>query len=339
MKNRIDSSRRKTPWDNSKEITVTQKFIKKKYQKNYDGKHQKLSKTQEEILINSVEITCCPRCGQDNFCKYGKTSNNIQRYFCNVCKKSFTPLAGTIFEDHKISISEWIEFCLNILNYGSISIVSKTNKNAINTSSYWLHKLFIILAEYQKEIVLKGKVYIDETFYSVIYSQRHIKDGKFLRGLSKDQFCIAIGCDKNRTIAILEGMGKPKTSTTKNTFINHIQKKSTLIHDDEKSHKVLIKELELIDLSYNSKELKNLKDEDNPLNPINRKCDLLKKFLYSHSGFDRDDLQNYLNLFCFIVNGPHNKLKKVEILLNLALNTKATLRYRTLFAKDTTNDN
>lgn len=36
--------------------------------------------------------------------------------------------------------------------------------------------------------------------------------------------------------------------------------------------------------------------------PINRNCFFLKKFLNSHSGFDREELQNYLNLFAFIMN-------------------------------------
>ncbi len=331
MKNIKDTSRKKTPWDNATELTNSQKFIKEKYQHNYNDKHPKLVETGEQELINNIKVEKCIYCKSINIRKYGKTKNGIQRYFCNDCHKTFTPVIGTIFEDHKVSISEWIEFCLDIINYGSISIISRVNKNGLNTSIYWLHKLFLILDEYLNGIILSGNVYIDETFYSVVYSERSKKDGKFLRGLSNDKFCIGIGCDSKNTLAILEGMGKPTIETTKVAFLTHIEKASTLIHDDEKSHKELVTKLELKDISYNSKKLKNLKDEDNPLNPINRKCDLLKKFLYSHSGFDRNDLQNYLNLFCFISNPPHNKLKKVEILLNLALNTKVTLKYRELF--------
>ena len=337
MKNIIDTSRRKTPWENSKELTYTQNFIQEEYQTNYNIKHPKLIETSEADLINSAKIKSCPYCEKDNFRKYGKTKNEIQRYYCNHCHRTFTPITGTVFECHKISISEWVEFCLNILNFGSITMVSRVNKNGINTSIYWLHKLFLILEEYQRNITLKGKVYIDETFYSVIYSERKQKNGKFLRGLSKDKFCIGIGCDNRNTIAILEGMGKPTKGTTKIAFLNHIELGSTLIHDDEKSHRALVKILKLEDISYNTKNLKGLTDKDNPLNPINRKCDLLKKFLYTHSGFDRDDLQNYLNLFCFMVNRPSNKLDKVDTLLYLALNTKVTLKYRDLFIGDDDN--
>lgn len=333
MKNKVDTSRRKTPWDDSKHLSSTQRFIKKKYETNYKNKHPKLSKTNEANLINSVIVNKCPYCDSSHFKKYGKTSNEIQRFYCQECNKTFTAITSTIFDNHKIAITEWVEFCLDILNYSSTSLLSKVNKNAINTSIYWLHKLFVILRNYQKDIILDKDVYIDETFYSIVYRKRQQNDGKFLRGLSKDKFCIGIGCNNKYTIAILEGMGKPSEASTKAAFLEHIKAGSTLIHDDEKSHKVLVKELCLSNISYKSKNLKNLDDNDNPLNPINRKCDLLKKFLYSHSGFSRDDLQDYLNLFCFIVNGPHNKLKKVEILLDKALNTKITLKYRDLYKK------
>ena len=92
-----------------------------------------------------------------------------------------------------------------------------------------------------------------------------------------------------------------------------------------------MKDLSLIDESYKSTYLKTLDDESNPLRPINHQCDLIRQFLNTHSGFDRDDLQNYLNLYCFMNSKLRNKLEKVNILLELVLNTKATLKYRNLF--------
>ncbi|MDY5056571.1 MAG: hypothetical protein SPE84_04355 [Bullifex sp.] len=65
---------------------------------------------------------------------------------------------------------------------------------------------------------------------------------------------------------------------------------------------ILADELLLQSETYNAKLLKGVPDKDNPLMPINRKCFFLKKFLNSHSGFDREELQNYLNLFAFIMN-------------------------------------
>lgn len=77
--------------------------------------------------------------------------------------------------------------------------------------------------------------------------------------------------------------------------------------------------------------LKLKEDKENPLRPINHQCDLIRQFLNSHSGFDREDLQDYLNLYCFINSGHKDKLQKVYEFIELALNTKVTLSYRKLF--------
>lgn len=331
MKNKIDTSRQKTPWDDVENITPTQSFIMKKYKENYNNKHPKLSDTEEYKLINSIVIVDCPYCCSSNIKKNGK-KNKIQKYYCKNCKKEFNPLTNTIFDNHKISITEWVEFCLDIFYYGSTTLISKVNKNSVNTSIYWLHKLFLILDKHQENIMLTGDVYLDETFYKVI--TREIKkkaNGKEYRGLSQNQYCIGIACDSKYVIAFYEGRGKPSKESTEKTFINHIEQGSKLIHDKEKSHKILVKKLSLISEVYDSKILKNIDDKQNPLNKINRQCDLLKKFLNTHSGFDREDLQNYLNLFSFMNSKPTSKLKKVDILLNIALTTRVTLRYRDLF--------
>lgn len=251
--------------------------------------------------------------------------------FCNTCKRYFNVLTSTLFDNHKISISEWIEFCLDIFRFESINLTSKTNKNSFTTSKYWLYKLFYIIEDIQDDIVLEGNVYIDETFYPVIESNKIVKDGKKLRGLSKNQICIGIAYDGRYVYARVEGFGKTSQKKTKDTFINHIKAGSHLIHDKEKSHKILIKELKLTDESYDANKLKKYKDKDNPLNPINRQCYLLKRFLRSHSGFDRDDIQYYINLYCFISNPPVNKLEKVEIILNRAIDFTKSLKYRDFY--------
>lgn len=334
MKNRIDTSRQKTPWDKNDTKTLLQVFVTNKYKENYKIKHPKLNDTNEAIILNSIKIDKCCYCNSENIKKNGFTTNMVQRYYCKNCKIGFTPTSGTIFDGHKISITEWIEYLLDLFNYGSTSLISKVNKNSINTSIFWLHKVFLLLRENQKDIILKGNVYIDEMFYTVIKKDIKTKEGKKLRGISKNQYCIGIGCDKNNVFAKVECFGKTTSDITKDTFINHIESGSKLIHDDEKSHKKLVKELKLIDESYKSTYLKHLDDKENPLRPINHHCDLLRQFLNTHSGFDRDDLQDYLNLYCFMNSNPRNKLEKVNKLLELALTTKVSLKYREFFESE-----
>ena len=56
---------------------------------------------------------------------------------------------------------------------------------------------------------------------------------------------------------------------------------------------------------------------------------MLKRFLRAHSGFNRDDIQDYLNFFSFIASNPEEEtLEKVKILLELVFDNPKILRYR-----------
>lgn len=72
----------------------------------------------------------------------------------------------------------------------------------------------------------------------------------------------------------------------------HIVPGSTLITDKDPAHRKLVKELQLQNEEYSSKECKRMSDKDNPLTPINHVHSLLQEFLKAHSGFNRDELQD-----------------------------------------------
>ena len=114
------------------------------------------------------------------------------------------------------------------------------------------------------------------------------------------------------------------------TFKNHIAPGSVLIHDKERTHRKLIDELSLTSRAYASKDLKGLTDSENPLEPVNRVHSLLKIFLNAHSGFSRDDLQGYLDLYAFVINPPFEHLEKVEQIIESAFSNPKSLRYRSI---------
>jgi transposase-like protein len=324
-------SRRQTPWDTEDELTPTQRFLRAHYQERYVARHPKLNETGEAELINTFEPIYCPYSRSEEFIKRGFTSNGVQRYSC-ACGRRFLPTTNTIFDNHKIAISEWMEYCLNLFRYVSINADSWNNKNAFSTSRYWLEKLFLTLVDYQQSIVLSGMVWLDETYYSVINAQIDRKeDGTKYRGLSHNQIRIGAATDKENVICFVEGTGKPSQRSTFETFSQHIATGSTLVHDKEAAHKKLIISLGLINQEYLADDLKVLKDSENPMNPINKVHDSLKKFLNAHSGFNRDSLQGYLNLFAFVWNPPHEPLEKVAKIFNLVFENPKSLRYREQF--------
>ena len=332
MKKYEHKSRRKTPWEEAEEMTATQKFLKGHYAMYYAERHRKLEESGEAEMINSYQPKICPHCQSEKHKRNGHTREGIQRYKCSECGGTFLPTTGTIFDEHRISISEWTEYCLNIFRHVSLTAESWSNKNDYKTSRYWLQKLFLTLDGTQDGIVLKGNVWLDETFYRVRSDEMMLKEnGAKLRGLSQNQICIGVATDRRNTVLYVEGDGKPTQKKTAETFRGHIEKGSTLVHDGESAHKKLIAELSLGSKSYSSKELKKLPDAENPLNPVNRVHAILKNFLDAHSGFDRSELQNWLNLFAFISNPPKDFLEKVDLIINLAFQNPKLLRYRDFF--------
>lgn len=327
-------SRKATPWDADRERTALQEFIRKSHIDSYERHHQPLKETNESDVINSYIPTFCPNCKSKSFKKYGKNSNLVQVYKCFDCGSKFTPTTGTIFDRRKISISEWIEYCRNLFHYLSTNSNSWNNRNSFTTSTYWMHKLFLVLESYQDDKVLKGTVWLDETYYPL--RKRDIKlkeDGSLFRGLSKNQMCIGVACTSKEILCFYECTGQPSEELTFKTFSNHIAPDSILIHDATSSHKKLIEELNLIDKSFNADECKKLENDENPLDRINTVHNLLKKFLSMHVSFNREYLQGYLNLFSFMMNPPDDKLEKVELALDMAFRTQKSLRYREFFSK------
>jgi len=326
-------SRRRTPWEEKGKLTPTQTFLKENYDTFYAERHRKIEESGETEMINSYVPLKCPFCKGTKFKKSGHTRIGIQRYMCAECGKTFLPTTGTIFDEHKISISEWTEYCLNLFRHVSITADSWNNKNTFQTSRYWLEKLFLTLEEIQDNIVLSEKVWLDETFYSVRSSDIVRKEnGDKLSGISQNQICIGVATDKKQTVLRVVSIGRATQKQIFETFKNHIEPASILIHDKETIHRKLVKQLSLKSTVYSSKELKRLPDNDNPMNPVNRVHFILKAFLNSHSGFDRKYVQGYLNLFAFISNPPYDLLEKVELIVNLAFQNPKLLRYRDFFA-------
>lgn len=267
----------------------------------------------------------------------GHTRIGVHRFKCSneECHRTFLPTSGTISDEHKISVSEWIEYCVNIFRNVTINADSWNNKNAFETSKYWLEKLFLLPENCQDDIVLSGKVWLDETYYAVMTRDRVLnEDGSCPRGLSKNKICIGVATDKRNTVIVAEGFGKPSQKMSYESFAAHIEPGSTLVHDKESTHKKLVKELNLSSGEYCSKELKGPEDFENPLDPVNHLHYLIKRFLYAHRGFERSEVQGYLNLYAFVLNPLSDKLKKVDKLLNLVFENPELLRYRDMYSKN-----
>ena len=110
-----------------------------------------------------------------------------QKYKCSECVKGFTPLTNTIFDSHKIPISEWFEFLLSLFEFHSIKTSSYDNRNAESTCRYWLLKVFEVLKGIQDEEILDVTIYLNEMYLPKIKGKTIKKYGKKLRSISKNK--------------------------------------------------------------------------------------------------------------------------------------------------------
>ncbi len=194
--------------------------------------------------------------------------------------------------------------------------------------------MFSVLRDVQNEVKLHGNVYIDEMYFSKYPRDLVKKDGKKLRGVSRNKICIAVGCDDFGNILIVtENVSKPSLKSTWKAYGSHIKDHSHLIHDDEHSHSVLVENLKLSESVYPTSETKGLKDEDNPMDPINDLHALIRRFMGEHGGFSREDMQDWMNLIWFILTPPHNRYEKVKAFIDLAVSSPLEVRYHTMMSK------
>ena len=327
------SSLRWLAWDKESQISKSQKLISSTIHEWYDAKHR-ISSDAETELINSLNKSHCPYCSSGSVMKNGFYKNGIQRYQCKACGKKFSPLTNTIFEGKKIPISEWIEYLIHLFEFHSIRTSARDNRNSESTGKYWLTKVFAVLKDIQKDVMLEGTVYLDETYYPVIKRKTLKKDGKKLRGISRNKIGVGVAFDENGNfLLIVEYTSKPSDTSTWTVFGSHIKEKSHLIHDGERSHGILIRKLKLTDEVYSTEETKKLDDKENPLDPINDIHALSKRFMKAHGGYNRDNLQDWMNLIWFILSKPENRYEKIDKFIKLAINSPARVKYRDVMSK------
>ena len=118
------------------------------------------------------------------------------------------------------------------------------------------------------------------------------------------------------------GMGKQGSERIYEVLKNHIVEGSNIYHDGDPSHRLLIDRLNLVDYTYKSKRRNGRYDLDNlkKLEPVNDECKNLNFFLDKHRGFKKEDsLQNYLNLYSFIVNHKNSDSNNYMVTYDLFL--------------------
>lgn len=109
---------------------------------------------------------------------------------------------------------------------------------------------------------------------------------------------------------------------------HRIAEGSTGIHDGDRSHAEVADALHLTNVVHKVEGTKGLPDKDNPMEPINKIHRFLKRFLRAHPNIDRRQLQDWLNLFCFIWNERGSPEDKAKSLILRMVSRRKIIRFR-----------
>ena len=248
----------------------------------------------------------CPKCGAPSR-KDGRTPSDVQRHRCKDCGHRFVALAGTVLESCNKDLATWVDFvrlmCFNVPIEAAAEICRITHQTAWE----WRHRVFATVNGYQDRIVLRDRVWIDET-YITDTDLTHGYGQARKRGLSKQKLCIVVAIDVHKNIvAVVCGHGKPSSKRIKEGLQSHIAEGSTIVDDKERSHNALVKAVKGVRESYKA-------DVRDPIylecmEMVNNLCSWLKRYLWRFTGMDPDNLQSYLNwyVYLFRVNQAQEK--------------------------------
>ena len=250
----------------------------------------------------------CPECKSGaGIAKDGFTPAGHQRYRCKARACKFSSLTGTIFEYSKKDLPTWVDFvrlmCFNVPIEAAAEICRITHQTAWE----WRHRVFATVDGYQDRIVLRDRVWIDET-YITDTDLTHGYGQARKRGLSKQKLCIAVAIDVHKNpVAVVCGHGKPSSKRIKDGLQSHIAEGSTIVDDKERSHNALAKAVKGVRESYRA-------DVRDPaylecMQMVNNLCSWLKRYLWRFTGMDPANLQSYLNwyVYLFRVNQAREK--------------------------------
>ena len=229
---------------------------------------------------------------------------------CPVCGSAFSALTGTVLEYSKKELPVWERFITCMCYNAPLDLIAEVCEVTHKTAFEWRHRVFATVDGYQDRLALSGRVWIDELYLT---DSDIVRSADFVqkRGLSKNKICIAVGVDESgRSVFVNEGKGMTTTERTWAALGTRIARGTHVVHDMETAHNKLVRELKLVSETHNGKALMGVPDKQNPLQPVNHMCFLLKAFLRAHSGFSRDDLDGYLNLFHVMMNDPADKMEE-----------------------------
>ena len=254
--------------------------------------------TIEDLLAKWGHVPICPECGSADVWLDGLTEQKRVRYRCPSCDMRFSALTGTIFASAKLPLHKIMKIVEVMCHNASLRLIELTCEVSHSTAFLWRHKVFTTVSGWQDKVVLSGRVWIDEMYFSDTRIERE-PGAERKRGLSKDKVCVVVAIDSwGKAMAVVSENGKPSTRRINKALEKHIKEGSVIVHDCEKAHNALVKKLKLVDERYKANTADPVYLEQMEL--VNHLCSWIRRYVDRFACMKSDNLQAYLDWFIYL---------------------------------------
>jgi len=195
----------------------------------------------------------CPHCQSVNVVKNGH-KDDIQRFKCKDCRKSFTWTNNTILYGSKKDLSVWDRFCECLMNKFPLRKCCEICKISLHTAFNWRHKILDALQNMHHSIHLDGIIETDETFFDLSFKgNRNLEEShhrgsmNHVSGISNQLVCVP--CSVNHvglSIGQITNLGKPTIKDLKKLLnSDHFMQGSILVTDSLANYDTIAADLDL----------------------------------------------------------------------------------------------
>ncbi|MEM8514103.1 transposase-like protein [Massilia sp. MP_M2] len=211
-----------------------------------DALHPAAGLDQVVALITEVREPgrCCPRCDSKRCYRHG-FANDLQRYRCCACGRTFNDLTGTPLARLRLK-AKWLAYSQVLLD--SLPVRKAADRIGVhrNTAFRWRHR-FLHWVKLDRPAALNGIVEADET--CLLESQKgsrtldrppRRRGGRAAkRGISSELDCILVARDREgRTIDAVTGRGALTAAQLERDLLPRLDPQALLVSDSHAAYRV-----------------------------------------------------------------------------------------------------
>jgi len=270
-----------------------------------DALHPAAGLDQVVALIAQARASgrCCPRCAGKHCHRHG-FANDLQRFRCCACGRTFNDLSGTPLARlrHK---AKWLAYSQVLLD--SLSVRKGADRVGVhrNTAFRWRHR-FLAWVKLDRPASLNGIVEADETF--LLESQKgsrtldrpaRRRGGRApLRGISRYLDCILVARDRNgQTIDAVTGRGALTAAQLERSLLPRLDPQALLVTDSHAAYRAFARKHHIAHAAVNLRagvRVRRLGGQAIHVQNVNAYHQRFKAWLMGFRGVASRYLPNYL---------------------------------------------